>query len=91
MNLITIPLKFIFTLAALFLFYISFAQEATEETSFIEKESNNNLKEFGVDAEAPDLFNSDYDTSISDDLLSSTDEDQEDDLEIPAFLRRQKN
>ena len=53
--------------------------------------SNNNLKEFGVDAEAPDLFNSDYDTSISDDLLSSTDEDQEDDLEIPAFLRRQKN
>jgi cell division protein FtsZ len=70
---------------------VSFAQEATEETSFIEKESNNNLKEFGVDAEAPDLFNSDYDTSISDDLLSSTDEDQEDDLEIPAFLRRQKN
>ena len=44
-----------------------------------------------MDSESPDLFNNDSETSYSDELLSSENEDQEDDLEIPAFLRRQKN
>ncbi|WP_075522477.1 cell division protein FtsZ [Candidatus Pelagibacter communis] len=72
---------------------ISFAKEATqdEEISFSEKHAKNDLSEFGVDNDAPDLFNSDSAASNSDDLLSPDDDDQEDDLEIPAFLRRQKN
>ena len=37
-------------------------------------------------------YNSDIEAKNSDDLLGSSEEDQEDDdLEIPAFLRRQKN
>ena len=73
----------------------SFTQEAMEEPQEqiveenIEEEVSNNLKEFGVDSDAPDLFSSETENSSSDDLLSSSDE--EDDLEIPAFLRRQKN
>ncbi|MDB3888367.1 cell division protein FtsZ [Candidatus Pelagibacter sp.] len=70
---------------------ISFTQEATNETSADEEEANNDLKEFGVDSEAPDLFNSENKTFRSDDLALSENEEQEDDLEIPAFLRRQKN
>ena len=49
------------------------------------------LKEFGVDTDEPDLFNSDTQNSNSADLIESSDDDKEDDLEIPAFLRRQKN
>ena len=52
---------------------------------------NNDLSEFGVDSQAPDLFNNDIESSNSDELLSSENEDKDDDLEIPAFLRRQKN
>ena len=66
----------------------SFTKEAMEDTTEEEK-SDNDLKEFGVDNDAPDLFSSENENSSSNDLLSSSDED--DDLEIPAFLRRQKN
>ena len=53
---------------------------------------SSNLKEFGVDSDAPDLFSSESESSSSDELLSSDqEEEEEDDLEIPAFLRRQKN
>ena len=66
----------------------SFSQEAISSPE-IEKESTNDLKEFGVNTDEPDLFSSDNETS---DLLGSNEQDQEeDDLEIPAFLRRQKN
>ena len=74
----------------------SFAQEALEPSQEqlvdenIEEDASNDLKEFGVDSNAPDLFSSETENSSSDDLLSSSNED-EDDLEIPAFLRRQKN
>jgi cell division protein FtsZ len=70
---------------------VSFAQEATQEQETLEndEDANNDLSEFGVDSNAPDLFNN-SEPSSSNDLLSS-DDDQEDDLEIPAFLRRQKN
>ena len=72
---------------------VSFAQEATQEKepSINEEDMNNDLSEFGVDSLAPDLFNSDSEFSNSNDLLSSENDEQEDDLEIPAFLRRQKN
>ena len=64
---------------------VSFAQEALE-TNENNQGNSADLKEFGVEAAEPDLFN-------SDNLSISKDEDQEeeDDLEIPAFLRRQKN
>jgi len=70
---------------------VSFLQEAIE-TPTSEEENSANLKEFGVDAEEPDLFNNDDHSLASEDLLGSSKEDlDEDDLEIPAFLRRQKN
>ncbi|MBD1141016.1 cell division protein FtsZ [Pelagibacterales bacterium SAG-MED39] len=70
---------------------VSFSQEAIETPS--EEETNSlDLKEFGVDSEEPDLFNSEDQTSTAEDLLGSSETDhEEDDLEIPAFLRRQKN
>jgi cell division protein FtsZ len=68
----------------------SFSQEALSSSNI--EESSNDLKEFGVDTDEPDLFNTENQASTSEDLLGSSDEDQEeDDLEIPAFLRRQKN
>ena len=74
----------------------SFTQEATEnqdETStsdIIKEDVSNDLKEFGVDSDSPDLFSSESEHSTAEDLLSSN-EEEDDDLEIPAFLRRQKN
>ena len=74
----------------------SFTQEAIDSSheqilvENVEEDVSNDLKEFGVDTDAPDLFSSENDNSSSEDLLSSSDE-EDDDLEIPAFLRRQKN
>ena len=68
----------------------SFSEEAIN-LSETQKDNLNDLKEFGVDMDEPDLFSSENKDSISDDLLGSSDHDDEDDLEIPAFLRRQKN
>ena len=73
----------------------SFTQEAIEtqhETNApesVEEDVSNDLKEFGVDSDSPDLFSSESENLSPEDLLSS--EDDDDDLEIPAFLRRQKN
>ena len=68
----------------------SFTQEAFSDLTD-EDEIKNDLKEFGVDSDAPDLFSSENETSSSENLLSQENENEEDDLEIPAFLRRQKN
>ena len=65
-------------------------QEQIEEESIEEEDTSNDLKQFGVDSDAPDLFTSETESSSPEDLLSSKD-NEEDDLEIPAFLRRQKN
>ena len=62
-------------------------------TEEINEQSSNGLENFGFDEETPELFNSEEDASIQD-LASSENEhkeSEEDDLEIPAFLRRQKN
>ncbi|MDB9844651.1 cell division protein FtsZ [bacterium] len=79
----------------------SFSEEAVttmqpEQNSPIEEEHvSNGLENFGVDGEdTPDLFSSDSANSESDGSLSTeTSENtlEDDDLEIPAFLRRQKN
>ena len=74
----------------------SFTQEAietqneTDAKDSVEEDVSNDLKEFGVDSDSPDLFSKESENSSSEDLLSS-EEEEEDDLEIPAFLRRQKN
>ena len=59
----------------------------------ISSDESNGLENFNLDAEDPQLFdesqsiNSDHETNINED----NDTDEEDELEIPAFLRRQKN
>ena len=68
----------------------SFTEEAIEKSAS-EEDISSDLKEFGVDSEGPDLFNSSSEDNNSDLLLSNEDQDDDDDLEIPAFLRRQKN
>ena len=72
---------------------VSFSEEAIkEESASIEQEIKNDLSEFGVESDAPDLFNNDSESLNSNEFLSTdSDDEQEDDLEIPAFLRRQKN
>ena len=70
--------------------------DTAEETSLLEvKNTSNGLENFGVDEEtAPDLFSSDNENEESQDLLSTDineNNSEDDDLEIPAFLRRQKN
>jgi len=75
----------------------SFTQEAVEtfeeknNDEKVQEEPLNDLKEFGVDSDSPDLFSSEGENSSPSDLLNSEDHEDEDDLEIPAFLRRQKN
>ena len=70
----------------------SFTEEAFLDTQTNEKTSNG-LENFGVEEETLELFNSENEESNND--LSSLDTEEsnseEDDLEIPAFLRRQKN
>jgi cell division protein FtsZ len=68
---------------------IETSQENTQNENIEDDNISNDLKEFGVDTDSPDLFSSESEPSSTEDLLSSNEED--DDLEIPAFLRRQKN
>jgi cell division protein FtsZ len=72
------------------------ATNETGESSHTETEHvSNGLENFGVEGEtAPDLFTSDNETEETESLLSmgtSESISEDDDLEIPAFLRRQKN
>ena len=71
---------------------MSFAKEAMQKSDS-EHVISNDLKEFGVDTDEPDLFSSNDESSKSEDLLGSSEDqiEEDDDLEIPAFLRRQKN
>jgi cell division protein FtsZ len=59
------------------------------------EQTSNGLENFGVKEETElDLFNSNSESTDSNSLLSEENRDDnldEDDLEIPAFLRRQKN
>ncbi len=54
---------------------------------------SNGLENFEIEQETPELFNPE-ENNVSDDSMSSDDKNdfsEEDELEIPAFLRRQKN
>ena len=66
----------------------------TEETQKIEEpEVSNGLENFEIEEETPELFNSDDEANLSEQSSASKEIDNidEDELEIPAFLRRQKN
>ena len=69
--------------------------ETEESNSLEEGHISNGLENFGVEGETgPDLFSSDNETTETEGLLSaetSENTTEDDDLEIPAFLRRQKN
>ncbi|MDA7751010.1 cell division protein FtsZ [Candidatus Pelagibacter sp.] len=81
----------------------SFTEEALNTTVETEEgnmpleteQTSNGLENFGVDEDAaPDLFSSDNEQKESDSFLSTENNEnnsEDDDLEIPAFLRRQKN
>ena len=65
----------------------------SDNNANISNDESNGLENFNLDAQDPQLFdesqniNSDQETNISED----SDTNEEDELEIPAFLRRQKN
>ena len=70
----------------------SFAEEAINSSVNNAEQTSNGLENFGIEEEAPELFNSENENTQQD--FSSVDlekNDTDDDLEIPAFLRRQKN
>ena len=76
----------------------SFTEEALNDLNINdlseENKNLNGLENFSVEEDAaPDLFNSSREMKDSETLLSneSNEETSDDDLEIPAFLRRQKN
>ena len=72
---------------------ISKVSEKSSETQETESSSSNGLENFNFDEETPELFNSDGEIEDQTSLNPETSEtkEEEDDLEIPAFLRRQKN
>ena len=57
----------------------------------VEEKSSNGLENFALEEETPELFNSDTSDKNEITELDNTTSSEEDDLEIPAFLRRQKN
>jgi cell division protein FtsZ len=65
--------------------------EETQSTD--EPEISNGLENFEIEEEVPELFNLGNEENLSDETSTSKESDNldEDDLEIPAFLRRQKN
>ncbi len=69
-------------------------EKIVEENEIIEEpEVSNGLENFEIEEETPELFNSESEHSLTNEISESkeTDNLEEDDLEIPAFLRRQKN
>ena len=68
--------------------------EDEQHADMQEQESvSNGLENFEIEEETPELFNSENNENESSDneFTSFENSEEEDDLEIPAFLRRQKN
>jgi len=59
-----------------------------EDEAIENKEESNGLENFGIEEETPDLFDSNNEVS---ELTDESNSQEEDEFEIPAFLRRQKN
>ena len=66
-------------------------ENSQNETEILdENKVSNGLENFSLEEDTPELFNSD----TNEEVLTTSDEvnsPDEEDLEIPAFLRRQKN
>ena len=67
--------------------------EINTESDKTEEKPSNGLENFGIEEESLELFNSEDENSFQEisSLSDNKDNSEEDDLEIPAFLRRQKN
>ena len=70
--------------------------DRSNETVEINSTPSNGLENFDFDEETPELFNSDGSINETEEDNSLTNKgidnkEEEDELEIPAFLRRQKN
>jgi cell division protein FtsZ len=72
---------------------ISEVSQKSIETNETDSSQSNGLENFNFDEETPELFNSEGETEDQTSLTPEISEtrEEEDDLEIPAFLRRQKN
>jgi cell division protein FtsZ len=71
----------------------SFTEEAIKSHEKLDDQPLNGLENFDIEEETPELFNVENESS-TETIISSENErhdSEEDDLEIPAFLRRQKN
>ncbi len=72
-------------------------QSISENETINESSSSNGLENFGLDEDSPNLFNTDNqeENGLNDEgsttEFTSFENNDEDELEIPAFLRRQKN
>ena len=69
----------------------SFAEEAIITSEKLEDQPSNGLENFDIEEETPELFNSESENILEEETSVQKNEVEEDDLEIPAFLRRQKN
>ena len=69
----------------------SFTEEAIKSHEKLDDQPLNGLENFDIEEETPELFNSDTNSSLGEATSDEKNEVEEDDLEIPAFLRRQKN
>jgi cell division protein FtsZ len=69
----------------------SFTEEAIKSYEKLEDQPLNGLENFDIEEETPELFNSDTNSTLEEATSDEKNEVEEDDLEIPAFLRRQKN
>ena len=66
-----------------------------EDEVHVTETQSNGLENFGIEEEAPNLFDNQESENLSENTSSSIEEsnntDEENEFEIPAFLRRQKN
>ena len=72
---------------------VKMASLSAAEHPVFKKWSKPSRKDKTLDEETPELFNSEPSESVNEEItsLKNNDDNEEEDLEIPAFLRRQKN
>ncbi len=66
-------------------------EQIDHQNNEVEENSSNGLENFALEEDTPELFNSDNSDQNEVASIDNTENSEEDDLEIPAFLRRQKN
>ena len=66
-------------------------EQIDHQNTEVDENSSNGLENFALEEDTPELFNSDNSDQNEVASIDNTENSEEDDLEIPAFLRRQKN